>query len=128
MELTRRQITELSQAHASLDGSKEGTYKFSAKTRYSLAKNLRLLRGKAMDINKVQNDFIRERVPHGTEPPKSGTAEFEKLDKELTAFQEETESIPGLMKFPLADLQLDLNPIPVTVLCYLGPIIVEDVA
>lgn len=127
MQFTRQQITELAQAHALLDGPKDAPFKFSAKVRYSLAKNLRIFRTRTDDVIQARNQFVRSHVPPGEKTPEQGTPEFEKLDTELRAFLQESEEVDGVMKLTLNDLQLDLNPVPISVLCALGPLVVEDV-
>ena len=125
--LTRRQIIELNNAHQQLDGPKDSPFRFSAKVRYNLAKNLRILRDRAEDIHKVQTAVIREVVPPGTKA-EPGSPQYVEVEAKLAEFLAGTEDVNGLLSLTLADLQLDLNSVPISVLCALAPLVKEDVA
>lgn len=124
MKLTHKVIIELATAHQQLDGSKEGNYKFSAKIRYALAKNLRLLKGRSEDINKVRTGIIRGISP--VEAIKDNSPELREFESQYSTFLDTEEDIPNLMQFTLSELNLDSNPIPVSVLSYLSPLIIEE--
>lgn len=126
MNLQHKTVIELVGALSKLDGAGESTYKFSAKTRYSLAKNLRILRGKVEDYDKVRVGIVRAVWPNGATPDKKDTAEWDRFSAEWQNFLEATEEIENLMRFQFGELNLDVNPIPVTVLASLGALIIEE--
>lgn len=129
MILTHKAILELVVAHQNLDGTKENAYKFAPQARYGLAKNLRILRSRTEDINKVRAGLADE-LSKEMGDKKPDTPEFKALEKEFDErykqFLDATEEIANLMKIKFVDLNLDQNQIPVTVLAALSPIILED--
>lgn len=126
LEITRRQLVDLYNAHKRLDGTKDTPYKFNMQTRYNLARNLGFLNSEFQAVHTAQREKLKELTPDSgrIEP---GTKEYYEVETELSKFLDETVKIEKIHRIALKDLQLDLNAIPVTVLCDLGPIIVEDV-
>lgn len=123
MKLTHRAVIELVAAHSALDGSKDNSYKFASKVRYSLSKNLRLLQTRAADIDKERTKIVEDVSPNG--PIKPETPEMKEFQNRYFAFLQEEDDIPNLMQLKLEDLNLDSNQIPITVLAALGHILVE---
>lgn len=128
MKLPHKTVIELTDALSRLDGvSPDTPYKFGPKVRYSLAKNLRILRRKVEDIDKARVALVREIWPGGDGAKKDkDSAEFERFSSQWQAFLESEEDVDGLMRFQFGELQLDINNIPVTVLASLGPLILEE--
>lgn len=124
MIIQHKLILELADALSRLDGAGDTPYKFGPKTRYALAKNLRLLRSKAEDMDKARVGIVREIWPNGGAV--KDTPEFDRFSEQWNVLLNSTEEIPGLMKFQFGELQLDINSIPVTVLANLGPLIIEE--
>lgn len=126
MKLARSKIASLLDALLNMDGPPDRPSKYSPKTRYSLAKNVRLLSSRLEDLEKAKMGFIRELAPT--------TFKIEKDSPEMVAFttkweefmNSEEEDFPNLMRFTLQELNLDVNELPVVVLAKLGPIIIED--
>lgn len=125
--VSRREVLALADAHQKLDGVESTPFKFGAKVRYTLAKNLRILQNHADDIRKGQTGVIREKAPPGTKV-EPGSAVYAEIEKELSEFLDEKLELSGVLRISLADLALDMNPIPITVLCSLGPVVRDDVA
>ena len=124
MKLSHKTILELAYAHGNLDGVKDTSFKFSAKVRYSLSKNHRILKSRSEDINKVRTGLIRELTEEGA--IKDGSPEMAKFEKAYTEFLELEEDIPNIMQFNLSDLNLETNQIPVSTLSALGPLLIEE--
>jgi hypothetical protein len=126
MILTRRQVISVLDAHLNLDGSADRPSKFAPKTRYALAKNIRLLTSRFEDLEKVKTGMIRELAPTTFKIEKD-SPEAVAITKQWEAFQDaDTEDFPNLMRFTLAELNLDVNDLPIVVLAKLGPVIIED--
>ncbi len=124
MKLSRKLLVELANAHARLDGAPEAGYKFGPTTRYRLAKNLRILRGVVEDIDKARVGLVRQIWPDGM--PAKDTPEMTRFTIEWQLFLDAEDDVKNLMTFSLADLNLEANHIPVTVLASLGPVINEE--
>lgn len=125
MILQHGQIASLLDAHLNLDGSPDAPSKFTAKTRYSLAKNTRILTTRMKDIEKARQGIVRVLAPT-TFNVKKDTPEAVEFTKQWEKFEQETEDVENLMRFTIAELNLDVNPIPIAVLSKLGPVIIED--
>ena len=126
MRLTNSQIISLGEAHLNLDGTPEKPFEFTAKFRYALAKNLRLIQQRVRDIELARVRIVVEVNPKNEKlDPNSEQGQlFEKRYEEL--LQAEVD-IPNLMGIKLSELNLEKNPIPIRVLSALGPILTEDV-
>jgi len=126
MILTRRQVPSVLDALLNLEGTKERPSKFTPKVRYALAKNVRLLTARFEDLEKAKFGFIRQISPENFKID-NGTPESVRFTDQWEAFlAADTEDFPNLMRFTLADLNLDVNELPIAVLAKLGPILIED--
>ena len=124
MKLTRRKINHLHKALTALDTLKGADLKFSPKVRYALAKNLRLLSTRTEDFEKARVGFVKQTGVAAN--PNENSPELIKFDQEWTAFLDGEEEVPNIMRFTEAELNLDVNPIPISVLAILMDLVIEN--
>ncbi len=132
MKLKINQIKELQDAVSNLDGYQkavkvEGSdklifqpYSLSGKTRYSIAKNLRILTTKITDFNKARDGLIQEISGGQNFIKKEDTELIQKFVTRANELAETEDDVEGLLSFTLAELKLDqdedVNPYPANVI------------
>lgn len=116
-----REIVDLAFAHQNLDGVKDDVYKFTPKIRYRFSRNLGKLKSRSQAINRTRTGLLRELGV--TKDTDAGYPEFERRWDEFLS--ENSEPI-DLHRIALADLNLDANQIPITVLNKLSGVIIDD--
>lgn len=124
MTLTNKSAIALFTALQRMDGVNDTPFKFGAKVRYSLAKNLRLLSRVRDDVNAARVALIKEISSDGD--IRQNTPEMKQFTQRFEELLDLPVEIPNLMRFQFGELNLDVNAIPVTVLADLGPIIIEE--
>jgi hypothetical protein len=122
MKHTRKVWTTLAFVLRELE--KDSSYKFSAKARYALAKNLRLVSSFHEDCEKARVNLVRGLLTEGVEL-KPGTPEHDKFVEQYNAFMSEEEEIPGVLVIDFKELDLEKNQIPVNLLADLMSIVTE---
>ncbi len=134
--LTVRDIITLHGALSSLDGyahiikGEDGKdksitvpYKFTGKVRWNIAKALTITKTYTDNYTKTRDAAINE-ISGGVGSIKEGdTEKIGRLNMELSSLLEVKEEVVGLLSFTQADLNLDDNPIPVSVLTALTPLL-----
>lgn len=126
MKIARNVIPSLLDALLMLDGSDpKNPFKFTPKVRYSLAKNVRILTTQFKDIEKARLGMIRQLSPKTFQIEKN-TPEAVEFSKQWEPFDAEEVEVNGVMRFTLAEMNLDVNDIPIAALAKLGPILIED--
>jgi len=132
MKLKINQIKELQDALSNLDGYQRAVkvdgadklvfqpYSLSGKTRYAIAKNLRILTTKISDFNKARDGLIKEISGGQNFIKKEDTENVEKFVARVNELAEVEDDVDGLIQFTLAELGLeletDLNPFPSSVI------------
>lgn len=124
--LTRKQVLSVLDALLNLDGPQSAPFKYGAKTRYKLAKAVRLLSSRFEDMEKVRLGIIRELSPSTFSLPKDDPKNVEYTKRWEAFLDAEPEEIDGLGKFTLAELNLETNELPIAVLAKLGPVLIDD--
>ncbi len=132
MKLKINQIKVLHEAFANLDGYQKAVkidgqdklvwtpYSLGGKTRYTIAKNLRILGVKINDFNKARDGLIREISGGATFIKKEETEKVEKFVAKVNELAEVEDEVDGLLQVTLEDLKLneesDINPYPSNVI------------
>lgn len=132
MKLKIAQIKTLHDAFSNLDGYQKAVkvdgadklvfvpYTLSGKTRYNIAKNLRILGTKIGDFNKARDGLILEITGGVPMIKKEDTANIEKFVAKLNELSEVEDDVDGLLKLTPSELGLeletDLNPFPSNVI------------
>jgi hypothetical protein len=116
--IARDQIPTVVAALRSLDGDKNGSFRFGAKARYAIAKNLMVLSRHAEAIEETRIKLIRAISPE-TYELKPGTPEAKAFTDQFDEFLSEQITAPGVLAVTLEDLDLENNSIPVTTLSVL---------
>lgn len=124
--LSRKQVMSVLDALLNLDGPANSPFKYGAKTRYKLAKAVRILSGRFEDLEKVRAGIIRELSPSTFQLSKDDPKNVEYTKRWEAFLDEAPEEVDGLGKFTLAELNLETNELPIAVLAKLGPILIED--
>lgn len=138
MTLKLKEISELHAALLSLDGydriarGAEGQpdqivhepYQLGGKVRWNVAKNSGILKQLMDAYNVARNDLVKELSKDGKSIPATDTDALAKFTEEHQKIFEIDHEVSGLLKFNEADLNLDKNPIPPSVLVALMPLIV----
>jgi hypothetical protein len=126
MKLSRRKIPSLLDALMNMEGPPANPSKFTPKVRYALAKNVRLLNTRFEDMEKARSGLIRQLAPVTLKIEKD-TPESIQFSNTWEAFLDaEEEDFPGMIRFTVGELNLDVNSLPIVVLAKLGPILIED--
>lgn len=99
--------------------SVQASYVFTAATRFTLAKNIAKLQPLAKAYQDAFNAKVKEISGGESKVPKEKEAQFL---EELRPLQEQEEEVE-LTKITEADMKLEVNPIPGSVLANLLPII-----
>src|SRR4249920_1731908 len=119
MKLKINQIKTLQDAISNLDGYQkaikiEGSdklvwtpYYLSGKTRYAIAKNLRILTTKLDDFNKARDAMIREISGGKNVIEKSETDKIEKFVVRIDELADTEDDVDGLISFSLKELGLE---------------------
>jgi hypothetical protein len=96
------------------------------KLRYSIAKNLRILNDHKDDFTKARDNAILA-ISGGTGTIDDKDSEkIGLLNRELQDILQKEVPVQGLLKLPLADLNLDQNPeLPASIVSLLLPLIAE---
>ncbi len=139
MKLKIAQIKTLHDAFSNLDGYQKAVkvdgvdkivfvpYTLSGKTRYAIAKNLRILSTKIADFNKARDGLIIEVSGGANFIKKEDTDKIEKFVSLLNQLSEVEDEVDGLLTLSLKELGLeeetDLNPFPATVINGLAQLI-----
>ncbi len=132
MKLKIAQIKILNEALHSLDGYQKAVkidgqdklinvpYNLSGKTRYSIAKNSRILQARVDDFNKARDGLILEISGGASFIKQEETEKIQKFVEKLNVLSEVEDEVDGLLSFSLKELGLeedtDLNPYPVSVI------------
>lgn len=132
MKLKIAQIKVLHEALSQLDGYQKAVsvdgqdklvfapYSLSGKTRYAIAKNLRILGVKINDFNKARDGLILEISGGKSFIKKEDTELIEKFVSKLNEISEIEEDVDGILQFSVKELGLeeetDLNPFPSNVI------------
>lgn len=132
MKLKINQIKTLHDAFSSLDGYQRAVkvdgaeklifqpYTLSGKTRYAIAKNLRILGSKITDFNKARDGLITEISGGQTFIKKEDTEKIETFVTKVNELAEVEDEVDGLLSVTPAELGLeletDLNPFPSNVI------------
>lgn len=100
-------------------------FQFDHKVRWNIVKNARIFKELWEDFSAVNDGIIKE-ISGGH----SGIDEEdkEKVDKYNLAYEKlanETKEIEGTLRLKLADLNIEVNPIPASILVALSPLIDE---
>lgn len=139
MKLKISQINQLKEAISSLEGTPrvvkivtDGVssekiitepFKFGGKIRWNLSKNLSILTHKMEGFNKVRNDLLME-ISEGAGLIKADDHERKiKFNQQLEEIINSEEDVSGILKLSEADLNLDENPIPLSAIVALQPIL-----
>lgn len=138
MQLTVNQQVDLNAALSSLDGYQrvikdEATktekvvfvpYSFSGKTRWNLGKAITITKRAADDLNKVKDDLIRE-ISGGDRIAPEDHASVTAFNLKWIEVLQTQEEVP-ILSLTLDELNLDVNPIPSSVLSVLSLIVKES--
>lgn len=132
MKLKINQIKVLHDAFSNLDGYQKALkidgadklifqpYSLSGKTRYAIAKNLRILGTKINDFNKARDGLILEITGGVPMIKKEETDKIEQFVGKLNELSEVEDEVDGLIQITTAELGLelesDLNPFPSNVI------------
>lgn len=91
-------------------------YEFSGKTRWNIAKNLRVLNVHVTDFNSARDALIKQ-ISNGTnEIDNTNKEQMNEYIKHLNEIDQQEVDVSGLLSIKVDDLVLDTNPIPATVL------------
>jgi hypothetical protein len=91
-------------------------YEFSGKTRWNIAKNLRVLNVHITDFNSARDALIKQ-ISNGTnEIDNTNKEQMNEYIKHLNEIDQQEVDVSGLLSIKVDDLALDTNPIPATVL------------
>lgn len=125
MQLTRKQILSLNQAHRAFAQTEDPKqpWKLGPKVRYSLLRNTKALHSAVESIFAVQDALIRE-VSGGAETIAPNTPEMAEYQKRWIEFIDGKEELK-LFVVDIEALRLDENNINLALLADLGPVIVE---
>lgn len=133
MTITKQVAMELEGAIGMLsaletEGKNPTTLIFPGSIRYAIAKNLKELKTAVGEIAKERTALVEE---YGTAPEGSSIKEMEPNNPRWNEFRVKGEAMlaepveVNLKTFTLDELNLDANPIPISILDLLMPIIVE---
>lgn len=139
MKLKISQVIELQSALSRLDGIQKTVnvvtngvtvervitepFKFGGKIRWNLSKNLAILTRILGEFDKARNDLLLE-VSEGAGIIKAEDCErIAKFNQQLAEMRDSEDDVVGILTIGEADLNLDVNPIPLAVLMALEPII-----
>lgn len=91
-------------------------YEFSGKTRWNIAKNLRVLNVHITDFNSARDALIKQ-ISNGTnEIDNTNKEQMNEYIKHLNEIDQQEVDVSGLLSIKVDDLALDTNPIPATIL------------
>ncbi len=133
MQYTVKQLNDLYAAFAALDGQTHVLkdeaaktekavlvpYKFGGKTRYTIGKNLAILKRHNEAFVKARDGLILELSEGSGTIDDANTALIGRLNKELQDLMSQEEDGSNLFLLSEKDLNLDENPIPGSVLAIL---------
>lgn len=140
MKLKLKQVTKLRAGLVALDGHiklaevdgkpvpVQTPYDFTGSFRWNIRKNLRLATDRAEDIEKVRIELIRQHSSRvqGFDPfdkSEATAAKLQAYEKEFNGLLEKEEEFAGFLMISQAQLNLDKNPIPGSVLEHLDPLL-----
>lgn len=139
MEKLKLKVIDIRNLHAglsALDGfekaiEKEGKtvsirefYVFSAKTRWNISKNLRIVNQFVTTFNETRDGLIKQ-ISGGAQIDDTNKEHFSKFLEGIKQIDNQEEEVSGLLKLSFEDLNLEKNQIPSTVLALLDKILVD---
>jgi hypothetical protein len=125
-------IIALKSALESLDGfvrdGKLSPYNLTGKVRYSVTKNLNILKREIAEYDETRIALIRQ-ISGGERIDEKDSEQLTRFRTELNSVLEAEQEVAGLFKIPVSQLlsaENDKNPIPATVLSELEPLLIDD--
>lgn len=137
MKIKTSQLQQVFESHVALDGSDrlgekagaQGTdkvirvpYKFAGSVRLTIARNMRALKEAFEDYDKARAALVRQHAPDGKEEIEPNTPEMKAFAEAHKNLWDSELDLPGVKEITEADLDLDKNTIPPTVLAGLFPV------
>jgi hypothetical protein len=125
-------IIALKSALEALDGfvrdGKSSPYNLTGKLRYSITKNLNILKREIAEYDETRIALIRQ-ISGGERIDEKDFEQLTRFRAELNSVLEAEQEVVGLFKLPVSQLlnpENDSNPIPATVLSVLEPLLIDD--
>jgi len=100
-------------------------YEFSGKTRWNIAKNLRILNVLVTDFNSARDALIKQLSNGSNEIDGTNKELMSSYIKEINDIDAQDVDVSGILSIKVDDLNLDVNPIPVGLLAAFKDLITD---
>ena len=133
MKMKLQQVRNLATAFSMLDGSAKvinnekvlEPYVFSAKARWNIVKNLRILNVFVTDFNNARDALIKQISNGNNEIDSKNQEQMAEYLNGLSEINLQEVEVNGILPIKLEELNLDKNQIPSSILAELGDLINE---
>ncbi len=100
-------------------------YEFSGKTRWNIAKNLRILNVLVTDFNSARDALIKQLSNGSNEIDSTNKELMSSYIKEINEIDSQDVDVSGILSIKVDDLNLDVNPIPAGLLAAFKDLITD---